>query len=180
MMVACLSDLGFKSSSSLLSLTALSINLIRAHLKRVVKVKGILLNYPKHTSQTGLKGTYYHILKHTSTLAPRLAPYVQVREFPTISQHAISRDVTASQFECSMAEVKLNFEGLKSDVSAIQFCISELLPTLGQLHSSSWRFPEISSSEVNTKKLLDKIAFTENEEKFANARTLLLELTIDR
>ena len=79
-----------------------------------------------------------------------------------------------------MAEEKLNFESLKSDVSAIQLCISELLPTLGQLHASSWRFPEISSSEVNTKKLLDKIAFTENEEKFANARTLLLELTVDR
>ena len=79
-----------------------------------------------------------------------------------------------------MAEVKLNFESLKNDVSAIQFCISELLPTLGQVHASSWRFPEISSSEVNTKKLLDKIVFTENEEKFATARMLLLELTIDR
>ena len=79
-----------------------------------------------------------------------------------------------------MAEAKLNFEGLKNDVGAVQFCISELLPTLGQIHASSWRFPEISSSEVNTKKLLDKIAFTENEEKFLTTRTLLLELAIDR
>ena len=79
-----------------------------------------------------------------------------------------------------MAEVKLNFEGLKNDVSAVQFCISEILPMLGQIHASSWRFPEISSSEVNTKKLLDKIAFTENEEKFANTHKLLLELAIDR
>ena len=79
-----------------------------------------------------------------------------------------------------MAEVKLNFESLKNDVGAIQFCISEIIPTLGKIHASSWRFPEISSSEVNTKKLLDKIAFTENDEKFATTRTLLLELTIDR
>lgn len=79
-----------------------------------------------------------------------------------------------------MAEVKLSFEALKNDVNATQHCISELLPMVGPVHASSWRFPEISSSEVNTKKLLDKIAFTENEEKFATTRTLLMELAIDR
>lgn len=79
-----------------------------------------------------------------------------------------------------MAEVKLNFEGLKNDVSAIQYCVSELLPRVGEIHASSWRFPEISSSEVDTKKLLDKIAFTEDENKFVAARTLLLELAVDR
>ena len=79
-----------------------------------------------------------------------------------------------------MVEAKLNFEGLKTDVNAIQYCISELLPIVGEIHASSWRFPEVSSSEVNTKKLLDKIAFTENEEKLVTNRTLLLELAIDR
>ena len=93
---------------------------------------------------------------------------------------ADSRDTRVSQFGCSMAEVKLSFEALKNDVSATQHCISELLPMVGPVHASSWRFPEISSSEVNTKKLLDKIAFTEDEEKFATTRTLLMELAIDR
>ena len=79
-----------------------------------------------------------------------------------------------------MAEVKLSFEALKNDVSTTQHCISELLPMVGPIHASSWRFPEISSSEVDTKKLLDKIGYTENEEKFATTRTLLMEMAIDR
>ena len=75
---------------------------------------------------------------------------------------------------------KIDFESLKGDVSIIQSCTAELLSVAGTLNVPSWRFPEMTSSQVNANKVLEKICYSEDKEKFTVARTLLLELTVDR
>jgi len=75
---------------------------------------------------------------------------------------------------------KIDFDSLKGDVSVIQSCTVELLSVGGTLNVPSWRFPEMTSSQVNANRVLEKISYSEDKEKFSVARTLLLELTIDR